>query len=79
VVAVVRCPYCGFEGEFRLLKTWKYRMWDVYYYECPKCSGRFRWQVDPSGRFESYIIRVGKRRGGSGRSLTTPVNRCPRL
>lgn len=24
VYTVVKCPYCGFEGEFKLLKTWKY-------------------------------------------------------
>ena len=26
---MVRCPYCGFEGEFKLLKTWRYRWWNV--------------------------------------------------
>jgi DNA-directed RNA polymerase subunit RPC12/RpoP len=56
---VVRCPYCGYESEFKLLKTWRYRAWDVRYYECPRCGGRFRWQVDPTGRYRSYVIRVG--------------------
>jgi uncharacterized Zn finger protein len=55
----IRCPYCGFEGEFKLLKTWKYSWWDVHFYECPKCGGRFRYQVDPTGKYKSYIIRVG--------------------
>jgi uncharacterized Zn finger protein len=58
VVGVVRCPYCGYEGEHRLLKTWRYRVWEVHYYECPRCGGRFRWQVDPTGRYRSYVIRV---------------------
>jgi len=60
---VVKCPYCGYEGDFKLLKTWRYRWWDVYFYECPKCSGRFRYQVDPSGKRKSYIIRVGRSAG----------------
>jgi len=41
---VVRCPYCGYEGERRLLKTWRYRVWEVHYYECP------RWAVGSDGR-----------------------------
>jgi len=44
VVGVVRCPYCGYEGERRLLKTWRYRVWEVHYYECP------RWAVGSDGR-----------------------------
>jgi hypothetical protein len=31
---MVRCPYCGFGGEPKLLKTWKYAGWDVYFYQC---------------------------------------------
>ncbi|MFP3320206.1 MAG: hypothetical protein RXO24_06560 [Acidilobus sp.] len=56
---MVKCPYCGYEGEFRLLKTWRYGAWDVYYYECPRCGRRFRWQVDPTGRYRSYVMRPG--------------------
>jgi DNA-directed RNA polymerase subunit RPC12/RpoP len=55
---VVKCPYCGFEGEFKLLKTWRYRWWNVYLYECPKCSGRFRYQVDPTGKRKDYVMRL---------------------
>jgi DNA-directed RNA polymerase subunit RPC12/RpoP len=58
---LVKCPYCGYEGEHRLLKTWRYRVWDVYYYECPRCGSRFRWQVDPTGRYRSYVMRLGGR------------------
>ena len=61
-----KCPYCSFEGEFKLLKTWRYRWWDVYFYECPKCGGRFRWQVDPEGRRKSYVLKVGVYVRGSG-------------
>lgn len=51
---MVKCPYCDFEGEHRLLKTWRYRMWDVYFYECPNCRGRFRYQADPTSRYKGY-------------------------
>jgi hypothetical protein len=47
---VVKCPYCSHGGEFKLLKTWKYRWWDVYFYECPMCSAGFASYVDPDGK-----------------------------
>ena len=56
---MVKCPYCDFEGEFKLLETWKYKWWNVYFYECSKCGRRFRYQIDPEGRRKSYVIRVG--------------------
>ena len=69
MVYLPKCPHCGYEGEFKLLKTWKYRWWDVYFYECPKCRGKFRWQVDPTGRYRSYVIRVGIRGDKSIKTL----------
>jgi transposase-like protein len=58
----IRCPYCGFENSFKLLKTWRYKGWNFYYYECPKCNKRFRYQVDPTGRRKSHIIvKLGRR------------------
>ena len=59
---VVKCPYCEYEGGFKLLKTWRYRWWNVYLYECPRCKGRFRWQVDPEGKRKSYVMRIGIKR-----------------
>jgi DNA-directed RNA polymerase subunit RPC12/RpoP len=56
---VVKCPYCGFEGEFKPLKTWRYKWWNVYFYECPKCDSKFRYQVDPTGKYKSCVMRVG--------------------
>jgi hypothetical protein len=44
------------------LKTWRYKGWNFYYYECPKCNKRFRYQVDPTGRRKSHIIvKLGRR------------------
>jgi hypothetical protein len=28
----LKCPYCGFEGELKQLKIWKYNWWNVYLY-----------------------------------------------
>jgi uncharacterized Zn finger protein len=64
---LVSCPYCGYSGDFKLLKTWKYSFWNVYFYQCPKCGGKFRYQVDPEGKRKSYVIRVGARRGSKAK------------
>jgi len=58
-VEKLKCPFCGFEGESKLLKTWKYAGWDVYFYQCSNCGKKFRWQVDPTGVKKSFIMRVG--------------------
>ena len=29
VMDSVRCPYCGFEGKFKVLKTWKFGFYEV--------------------------------------------------
>ena len=62
---MVNCPYCGFEGEFGLLKIWRYRWWDSYLYECPRCGGRFRYHVDPAGKRKSFVMRLGAYARGS--------------
>jgi uncharacterized Zn finger protein len=64
---MVKCPYCGFEGEFKLLKTWKFKYYTVYYYECPNCGKLFRYYVgvSPRGKRAEFIIRVGIPRGQS--------------
>jgi len=56
-----KCPHCGYKGDFKLLQTWRYSLWNVYYYECPKCSGKFRFYVDPKGEKKSYVIPVIRR------------------
>jgi hypothetical protein len=66
VVKVVNCPCCGFEGEFKLLKIWRYRWWNVRFSECPRCNAHFASYVDPEGKRGSFVIlykpRVGVRR-----------------
>jgi predicted type IV restriction endonuclease len=56
-----KCPHCGYKGDFKLLQTWRYSWWNVYYYECPKCSGKFRFYIDPKGEKKSYVIPVIRR------------------
>ena len=56
-----KCPHYGYRGDFKLLQTWRYSLWNVYYYECPKCGGKFRFYVDPRGEKKSYVIPVIKR------------------
>jgi hypothetical protein len=67
---LTKCPYCGFEGGFKLLKTWKFKWYNVRYHECPRCNRKFRFYtgVSPRGKKSEFIIRVGalRRVGGAG-------------
>ena len=65
VGSMIKCPYYGYEGDFKFLKTWRYRWWNVYFYEYSQCSGKFRYQVDPSDKRKSYVMRVGRDAGGA--------------
>jgi len=69
VRAVVKCPYCGFEGELRSLKTWRFRFYDVSMLECPKCGGRFNHYVGVTsrGKHSEFVIRVRPRVSGGTR------------
>ena len=31
---VVKRPYCGFEGEFKVAKTWRFRFYDIERLQC---------------------------------------------
>jgi predicted RNA-binding Zn-ribbon protein involved in translation (DUF1610 family) len=57
---VIKCPYCGFEGEFKVLKTWRFRFYDVKRLLCPKCGNRFNYYRGASprtGKVSEFIIR----------------------
>ena len=60
---MVKCPYCGYEGKFKLLKTWKFRFYEVKHLECPKCHGVFNHYhgVGRTGRKSEFVIRVRPR------------------
>ena len=60
---MVRCPFCSYEGEFKLHKTWGFRFYEVKRLECPKCHGVFNHYhgVSPSGKKSEFAIRVRPR------------------
>lgn len=58
---MVKCPYCGFEGEFKTLKTWKFRFYDVEMFECSSCKRKFNHHhgISPrSNKASEFIIRL---------------------
>ncbi len=65
---MVKCPYCGFDGEFRLLKSWRFGFYEVKRLECPRCHGVFNHYhgTSPTGKKKEFVIRIRPRRLGSG-------------
>ena len=55
-----KCPYCGFEGEFKVLKTWRFRFYEVKRLECPRCRRVFNHyqRVSPRGKKTELVVRV---------------------
>jgi len=66
---VVRCPYCGYGGEFRLVKTWRFGFYGVRMLECPRCGGSFNHYVGVTsrGRHSEFVIRIRPRATGGSR------------
>jgi hypothetical protein len=60
---LTKCPYCRYEGEFKPLKTWIFRFYNVKMFKCPKCGGRFNhyFDVSPRGKGVEFVIRIGYR------------------
>jgi uncharacterized Zn finger protein len=58
--AKLKCPYCGFEGEFRLLKTWRFRFYEVKRLKCSQCKGIFNhyYGTSPRGKTSQFVIRI---------------------
>jgi len=58
-----KCPYCDYTGEFKVLKTWKFRFYDVERLECPNCRGIFNYYsgVSPRGKKSEFVIKVKPR------------------
>jgi len=51
---VVNCPYCSFEGEVGLIKTWKFRIYNVKMLQRFKYSGVFNHYYGTSPRTVRY-------------------------
>ena len=61
---MVKCPFCGYEGEFRAIKSWRFRFYTVKMLTCPKCRGVFNHYhgVSPrSGKVSEFVIKVKPR------------------
>lgn len=60
---MVSCPYCGFEGRLRLIKTWRYRFYDVRMISCPNCRGVFNYYsgVSPTGKKSEFVVGLKPR------------------
>ena len=55
---MVKCPFCGYENSFIMLKTWKYRWYDVKRLQCPKCNKIFNHYSGktPTGKTVEFTI-----------------------
>jgi len=60
---MAKCPYCGFDGELKELKRWRFRFYDVRLLECLKCGGRFNFYsgITRKGRPSEFTIKVKPR------------------
>jgi hypothetical protein len=66
VINNIKHPYCGFEDEFKLLKTWRYSAWSTHY-ECSRYAERLGFYLDPSGRCKSFTVKFKPRAGEARR------------
>jgi DNA-directed RNA polymerase subunit RPC12/RpoP len=57
---VVKCLYCGYRVEFKLLKIRKFRFYDVRRLQCLRYNGMFNYNygVSPrTNRVPEFVIR----------------------
>ncbi len=60
---MVKCPYCGYEGEFKVLRApWGFRNYEVRRLQCPKCNGIFNHYKNTATKGKpEFVIRVNPR------------------
>jgi transposase-like protein len=60
---MIKCPYCNYEGEFKLIKNWRFRFYDVKMFECPKCHSVFNHYagVSVKGKASEFRIKIKPR------------------
>jgi hypothetical protein len=59
-----KCPYCGYEGGFKLIKTWKFVFYGVMMLQRLKCGGIFNhyYGISPrTGRVPEFVTRISPR------------------
>lgn len=62
---MVKCLYCGYEGEFKIHKSWHFRFYGVEILECPRRHGVFNHYqgISPTGKKSEFVIGVKPRKG----------------
>jgi uncharacterized C2H2 Zn-finger protein len=60
---MIKCPYCSYEGNFKILKKWRFRFYDVNMMQCPRCDGVFNYYLGlrPGGEKSEFVIRIRPR------------------
>jgi len=66
---MVKCPFCGYEGDisqFKLLRDpWRFRFYEVKMLDCPKCHGVFNYYYGKSpsnNRATEFTIKIRPRK-----------------
>ena len=65
---MVKCPYCGYEGDekdFRSLREpWRFWFYAVKMVECPRCHRVFNhyYGMSPRGKVSEFTVRVKPRK-----------------
>ncbi|MBC7113539.1 MAG: hypothetical protein H5T34_05955 [Candidatus Methanomethyliales bacterium] len=57
---MVKCPYCGREGSEKVVKSWKFRFYNVERMECGGCGKKYnRYKgVSSRGKASEFVIRL---------------------
>jgi hypothetical protein len=65
---MVKCPYCGYEGQFKVHKNGDSGFTMLRGLSAPKCGGVFNhyYGVSPGGKKSEYVIRVKPRVASAG-------------
>jgi Zn ribbon nucleic-acid-binding protein len=60
---MVKCPFCGSEGGFDKLKSWKFRFYDVKLLQCSRCGRKFNHYsgVSSKNKRSEFVIRIGQK------------------
>jgi uncharacterized Zn finger protein len=61
---MVKCPFCGSEGGFKELKSWKFRFYDVKFLRCLNCGNKFNRYLglSPKGKRVEFVIRAKQKK-----------------
>jgi hypothetical protein len=59
-----RCPCCGYEDEFKLIKMWEFKFYGIMMLQCLKRGGIFNhyYGISPRiGRVSEFVIKIKPR------------------